>query len=214
MNKGIKREVDISQWNRAEHFNFFSTMDNPLYGICLEVDATLAFKRCKNQKISFFLFYMHAMGKALQEVESFRYRIEDGKLFCYDFVELGSTIGREDETFGFALLRYNENFDVFCADASKEIEQVNATPGICLDANHEMNNVVFCSTIPWLRFTGLTHAMNHDPKDSVPRITFGKCSKDGDSFKLPVAIYVHHALVDAIHIGKLVDRFQHYLDCP
>ncbi|MDC1106969.1 chloramphenicol acetyltransferase [Prolixibacteraceae bacterium] len=207
-----RREIDIEKWKRKEHYEFFSKMREPFHGVCVEVDADKAYQSSKTLQTSLFIVYMYALGKAIHEVENFRYRIEDERVYCYDFVELGSTIGRSDETFGFGLLGYDPNFEIFCNNAKKEIQRVQSIEGLCLESNQTLNNVVYCSTLPWIRFTGLTHARHYDYRDSIPKISFGKCSEINGKRTLPVAIFVDHSLVDGVHVAKLIERLQYHLD--
>ncbi|QZT38957.1 chloramphenicol acetyltransferase [Halosquirtibacter xylanolyticus] len=213
IDKKRRSKIDISTWKRKEHFEFFQKMQEPYHSVCVEVDATHAFDWSRDNNRSFFLTYMYAFGCALQEVENFRYRIENGEVYCYDFIELGTTIGRDDETFGFGLLSYDPDYNQFVENATIAIDRVRSRKGICLDANQSLLNVVYCSTIPWLRFTSISHARDYSYNDSIPKITFGKCELDGEHRKMPVSIFVDHSLVDGIHIAKMIERFQYYLDC-
>jgi chloramphenicol O-acetyltransferase type A len=69
-------------------------------------------------------------------------------------------------------------------------------------------NVIRYSALPWLDFTSLSHARMFSLPDSCPRISFGKMTEKGGGRSMPVAIHVNHALVDGIHVGQYVDRFQ------
>jgi chloramphenicol O-acetyltransferase len=44
--------------------------------------------------------------------------------------------------------------------------------------------------------------------DSIPRVVFGKCMTDQQLVRMPVAIEVHHALVDGVDVAKFIERFQ------
>ncbi|WP_268765666.1 CatA-like O-acetyltransferase [Methanosarcina mazei] len=41
---------------------------------------------------------------------------------------------------------------------------------------------------------------------------WGKYYEREGKFMMPFAVQVHHAFVDGIHIGKLADKLQRYLD--
>lgn len=38
--------------------------------------------------------------------------------------------------------------------------------------------------------------------------------QDGDSLKMPLAVEVHHALIDGVHVGKFYIKVQDYLQQP
>ena len=69
-------------------------------------------------------------------------------------------------------------------------------------------DVIHYSSIPWCTFTGLTHARNFKAEDSAPKITFGKMFSKGEKRIMPVSIYVHHGLVDGLHVGEYMGLFQ------
>ena len=39
--------INIESWNRKEHFEFFSRMASPYFGITTEVDCTIAYDNAK-----------------------------------------------------------------------------------------------------------------------------------------------------------------------
>jgi len=51
--------IDTENWNRKEHFDFFSKMASPFFGIVTEVDCTKAYKKAKENENSFFAYYLH-----------------------------------------------------------------------------------------------------------------------------------------------------------
>ena len=59
--------------------------------------------------------------------------------------------------------------------------------------------------LPWLRFTAYTNALPGG--DSIPRIVFGRATREGRRMKMPVAVEVHHALVDGLDVARFFERF-------
>lgn len=43
----MKQSIDITHWNRREHFEFFSRFDDPFFGITTLVDFTKAYEHIK-----------------------------------------------------------------------------------------------------------------------------------------------------------------------
>lgn len=205
-----KTLVNIEQWNRKEHFQFFKKFDEPFYGVTVELDVTKAYKTCKENNISFFIYYLFQTIKAVNETENFKLRIEDDKVYMYETIHASATIGREDETFGFSYIEFDKKFDEFYKIAQKEIKRVQNTKGLEIDIAG--NNVIHFSSIPWFNFTSLSHARSFSFKDSAPKITFGKLNKSENILTMNVSIHVHHALVDGIHIGKFVEKLQNGLN--
>ncbi len=88
----MKHKINISTWKRREHFEVFKNFDEPLFGITLGVDCLAAYKRAKDLGYSFSLYYLYLSMKAANEIEEFRYRIEDDKVVYYYCVGAGPTI--------------------------------------------------------------------------------------------------------------------------
>lgn len=60
--------IAIDNWNRKEHFEFFSKMANPYFGIVTEVECTNAFEKVKDLGVSFFTYYLHKSMVAVNNV--------------------------------------------------------------------------------------------------------------------------------------------------
>ena len=103
----MKTEIDISNWNRKEHFEFFSAFDEPFFGITTPIDCTIAMKKAKKIQIPFFVYYLHKTLAAINSVENFRLRIENKKVYLYDEIDASATIMREDKTFGFSFMKFH-----------------------------------------------------------------------------------------------------------
>lgn len=204
--------IDVENWNRKEHFEFFSRMASPYFGFTTEVDCTKAFQKAKDEGHSFFASYLHKSMVAVNSVYELRLRILDGNVVEFDDIHAGTTIGRADGTFGFAFIHYSKDFDVFNAELQSEIEGVQNTTGIRMNNGELGKDLIRHSTIPWNSFSALLHPTPLDKTESVPKITFGKFSiRDGKKF-LPVSIEAHHGLADGIHIARYLEEFQRQLD--
>lgn len=208
----MKHEINISTWKRKEHYEVFKNFDEPLFGITVRVECSGAYKNSKTLGYSFSLYYHYLSMKAANEIEEFRYRIEDEKVFCYDSVGAGPTIFREDETFGFAYFPYNEDIVEFMKQAMPEVERVKAERGLKFPYAGE--DILHYSTLPWADFTSVNHARRFDAGRSIPKITFGKLTRDAGKMWLPVDVHINHALMDGFHVGKFVERFQELLSSP
>ncbi len=210
----MKSAIDKSTWKRKEHFELFNAFDEPLFGIVTEVECGQALSWCKKNEIQFFHFYLYQSLRAANQVEEFCHRIEDDKPVCYDVIHASSTISRPDGTFGFSFIPYSDNFQDFSHFVKKETEAVAKTPGIRLNKDAKRNDVIHFSVLPWIKFTGLTHARNFHYKDSIPKITFGKFYELDGRVLMPVSVNAHHGLMDALHVAKFLELLSNYLASP
>lgn len=205
----MKTKIDLDTWYRKAHFNFFNSFEEPLFGATVNVDVTIAYHTAKQKGVSFFLYYLHCILEAANKIEAFKYRVEDGEIYLYDTINCSTTVARPDTTFGFSYIDYNPNLEMFVADAQQELERVKGTEGLEL---RPLYNVLHISAIPWVNFTGLTHARSFTFKDSMPKVSLGKVTEVDGKKLMPLSVTVHHGLADGRHVGEFIDLFQQLLN--
>jgi chloramphenicol O-acetyltransferase type A len=207
----MKHVIDLATWPRREHFAFFSAFDEPFFGLVAEVDVTQARAEAQRLGVSFFLYYLYHAMHAANEVEAFRYRIEGDQVVCYDRVHASATLGRPDHTFAFSFIEQQDNLEDFLAAANAEIAAVQESSGLRLSDTTGRPDLIHCSALPWVRFTGLTHARSFQYPDSAPKISFGQVYTDGDTQRMAVSVNLHHGLGDGYHVGLFLAAFQRRL---
>ena len=202
--------LDMETWERKDHFRFFKKFEEPFFGVCVSVDCSIAYEVAKQKGYSFFLYYLYQSLAAANQTEPFRYRIRENEVLVYDTIHASPTINRSKGSFGFAYMDYENDFESFADKAEKEIERVQQSTGLVPAVSGE--NVIHYSSIPWIRFTSLSHARSFSFADSCPKISFGKMELEGKKRTMPVSIHVHHALMDGYHVGQFIDLFQRRMD--
>jgi len=203
----VKQILNIENWPRKEHFHFFRKFDEPFFGVTVTVDCTAGYAISKTEKIPFFLYYLYKTLVAINQIEPFRYRISGEEVFIYDRIDASPTISRQDGSFGFSLIEYNPDFQIFYPNALAEIERIKNTPG--LFTREFSDNLIHFSALPWVNFTALSHARNSAFPDSCPKISFGKMTITSDGKRtMPMSVHVHHGLMDGLHVGQFIDFFQ------
>ncbi len=206
----MKKLIDLDNWNRKEHFLFFSKFEEPFFGVTVKVDCTIAYQKAKEKGISFFLYYLYRALKAANEIENFRYRIIENQPYDFATINASPTINRPNGTFGFAYMDYFEDERQFYETALQEIENVRNSKSLLPAVSGE--NVIHFSAVPWLDFTSISHARSFSHPDSCPKISFGKMTENNRVKEIPVSIHVHHALMDGYHVGLFVEQFQNLLN--
>lgn len=206
----MKQKLDINTWNRKEHYLFFSQMEEPFFGITTSIDCSKAYSNAKELNISFFTYYLHKTLVAVNQIDSFRYRIINKGVYVFDRIDASATIMREDTTFGFSLIEFSENIQTFSENVSKETDRIQQTTGLFTRDFSE--NLIHFSTIPWVNFTSLSHARSFAFPDSCPKITFGKMIEENSKKTFPMSVHVHHGLIDGFHVGQFVTLFQELMN--
>ena len=208
----MKTLLDLENWNRKEHFLFFKQMEEPFFGITTTIDCTKGYETAKQLGTSFFVYYLHKTIVAVNTIEPFRYRIIDDEIYIYDTIDASATIMRPDNTFGFSLIQYSPDFDVFASNAFIEIERIQTTTGL-FTREFPNDNVIHFSAVPWVNFTSLSHARSYTFPDSCPKISFGKMMIANNGTRtMSMSIHAHHGLMDGYHMSQFIDCFQELMN--
>lgn len=74
------------------------------------------------------------------------------------------------------------------------------------------NDVFQFSPMPWFSYTHISHTYSGEKDNAVPLFNWGKYFERDGKWMLPFSVQVHHSFVDGIHIGRLADSIQNYLN--
>ncbi|WP_252249242.1 chloramphenicol acetyltransferase [Clostridium sp. VAP23] len=204
--------IDIENWKRKDHYNFFRQVDYPHFNICGNIDITKFYKYIKENELPFFISILYASTKTANSIKEFKLRIRGDKVIEHETVNPSFTIITDEEVFSFCRSNYTDNFNEFKTNTLKEIEEVKNN--ISIEDEPGQDDLLYITSIPWVSFTNITHPIQMNPVDSIPRIAWGKYFEEGGNVKLPISVDVHHALVDGVHIGQYFNIIQEILDNP
>lgn len=201
--------IDIDTWKRKKHFNYFKNLDYPHFNVCGNIDITLFYKYIKSNNLPFSISLLYCIMKSVNLIEEFRYRIREEKVVVHNIVHPSFTVLKDNNVFDFCYVNYNDNYHTFKNETKAIIE--NSKNEIELD-DEKRDDLIFISSVPWISFTSISHPINMNPVDSIPRITTGKYFEEGNLIKLPISVQVHHALMDGFHVGLYYKYLQDVLD--
>ncbi|SRR6266542_1571622 len=198
--------LDLKSWKRREHFELYRGFANPFFSVTAEVEATATRElSLADGGPSFFLATVFLTLQVANSIEALRTRVRGDGVWVHDQVSITPTVMRSDETFAFARFDPADDFAGFAktgariADEAKRIKPLVVT--------HPDDDLIYHSTLPWVRFTSFSNALNGNA-DSVPRIVFGKCVRAGSRWMMPVGVEVHHAVVDGLDVGRFFEGFE------
>ena len=207
------RWLDLNRWERRETFAFFLRYEQPLTNICATVDVGPTVRFCKERNESFFLTSWYLAMRAVASVENLRMRLRGDRVFVYDSLYVSTTVLREDESFGFCHIPLTQTFREFKAIGIEAIRMARAGSDSLMSLEGR-DDAVYGTTVPWLRLTGVTHAHRIPVQSSVPKIVFGRFEDIRGQVTMPVALEVHHALCDGLHMSRFFQRFEALLQRP
>lgn len=201
---------EISDYYRQEHFDFYRGMASPFYAVTFELDVTRLKVWLGERQYPTYLNLCYFFTRAAQGVEDLRYRLREGRIVLYDRLHPGLTVPAPGGRFSFAYFDYDPDPDAFNRAAAPVLAERSAA--VRLEERPERAWIYF-STLPKVRFTGLTHAIR-DAADVEPRVSFGRFEERDGGLVLPVGLQVNHLFVDGSQVGELVERAQAELDAP
>lgn len=208
----LMKFIDIENWKRKDHYNYFKKVDYPHFNICGNLDITKFYSYIKENDFPFFVSMLYVSTKAANNIKEFRFRIREDKVIEHKTVSPSFTVMTEGEIFSFCTSSFIEGFKEFKNNTLKEIEKVKNN--VIIKDEPMRDDLLYITSIPWVSFTNITHPIQMNPVDSIPRISWGKYFEENGRIKLPISVQVHHALVDGIHIGQYFNIVQEILDNP
>ncbi len=197
-----KHRIDLTRYSRRGLFEAFRDRDMPCFSLTCNLDIAPLLARLRVSGHRFFITMSYILSVAVNQVPELRHRLIDGDLYELERVDPGFTVLLADKTFSFCDAVFHRDFATFCADAERRIAAARARPDHATGDKHHM---FFITSLPWLSFTALTH-----PYDaayaSIPVLTLGKYFQQGGQVLLPLAVQVHHALVDGWHVARFYEE--------
>lgn len=205
--------LDIASWARREVFEFYRGFDKPYFNICTRVDVTRLVEILRARGVSVSLAYHYFALRVANEIEPFRYRLREGKVFVHDVIHGGTTVLLPNEAFTLAYFDYSQDFEKFVSGAGRAIEEARSGDGGFRPRNEDDGRIHF-TVLPWMSFTSFSHARNWGKEDSIPKIAFGKFARENQRILLPISVEVHHALMDGFTVGRYLSRLEESLLNP
>lgn len=202
------KEIDLTTWKRATHYQVFRDSVQPQYCVSFELDITSFLRAVRKRGYSFTFSFVYAVSKCANEIEEFRCRFLEGRPVIYDKIHTSFTyLNRETELFKVVNVEMGDTLEEYVQTAKEtEAAQTQYFTG-------PMGNDIFqFSAFPWVTFTHISHTESGKKDNAVPLFDWGKYFERDGKILLPFSVQVHHSFVDGIHIGKLAERLQTYLD--
>ena len=208
-----KRIIDPEHWDRREYFEHFAALDDPFFDITVETDVTRLYDRAKAGNDWFYARYLHAVLRAVNEIEELRYRIDgQGRIVLFDRIHLSPTVGREDGTFGFGRFDYAPDYETFRLGARRETDRVQAGTGLMKRSGPMRINTIHSTALPWLRFSSLAHPGDRGHRHGIVSMATGMVENRNGRRTMPLQFSIHHGFADGRHAGLLFEKIQRYFD--
>lgn len=203
--------IDQNAWERKEHFDFFSGEGvSPLYDVTTQLDVTHFYRYVKHNQLSFYYGLIAATTEVMNQIENFRYKIRGKEVVSLErLIPSFTDLKADSELFHIVTLDFQGSIKEFSDEAKRvSAEQQAYFP----TSEYQQDTMIQFSCLPWFSFTNLGNELNLDRDDSIPKVTWGKFEQVEKRLLLPYSIQVNHRLIDGVHLGKLINQLQNYLD--
>lgn len=198
--------IDMDQYARRSHFNYFRSLPYPYVGVTVNVDVGALLTFCREHGFSFYLMFLHASALAADGVRELRQRIRDGGIIEYSECPTSHTELLKNGTYCYCTLHHHMPLRDYLQQAEAARQACRAKGNIEEDADVE--SMVFISSLPWLHYSALMQPVAGGD-ESNPHITWGKYEEDSSGkVLLPVTLLAHHALVDGIHLAQFYKNLE------
>ena len=200
--------IDVSTWDRAMHCEVFRNSTQPQYCVTFELDVTNFLQKIKKKNISFTFSFVYAVTKCANEIEAFRCRFVEGKPAIFETINTSFTyLNKDTELFKVVNVPMQEKMEDYVVLA-KETEE-NQTAYFTAPM---ANDIYQFSPFPWVSYTHISHTDAGKKENATPLFDWGKFYEKDQRILMPFSVQVHHTFVDGVHIGKLAQKLQDYLD--
>lgn len=200
--------IDEKNWKRAMHCQVFRNSVEPAFCVTFELDITNFLKKLREQKYSFTFTMVYGVTVCANQIEEFRYRFVGGDIVLFDQIDTAFTyLNKETELFKVVNVPLTETLEEYVELAAKTAEEQQEY------FTGPLGNDVFqFSPMPWVTYTHISHTNSGKKDNATPLFDWGKYFQRDGRTLLPFSVQAHHSFVDGLHIGKLADTLQAYLD--
>ena len=206
------QKIDLATWPRREVFSFFSQISNPFYMVSFKQEVTNLVKYCKESQLSFYYALIYLTCRAMNEIENFRYFLQDEEIYLYSQrIPSFTDLKKDSDQFHIVTMDLKENLRDFCQQAT-----VQSSQQLTFIVPYAEENLIYYSCLPWIDLTALTNERDFaNPKakdDNIPRISWGKYSKNQDKIELVISLEVNHRFVDGLHVGHFAEKLTQMIE--
>ena len=189
---------EVENFSRQALFNHYNSFDNPFMYITTKIEVTNLVNYCKIHR-HFYATLGYLITKTANQIDCFKYRAKDGKIYYCDEVFSNYTQMYDDHTIGYFSLpsansyyEYIENFvriqDKFLKDKKYSAEKNMAD--------------IWLSSQPWFSYTGFVPVFSKDI--TIPQFLWDKYEELDKKYYIHLTIMVHHGFADGYHIGEFL----------
>lgn len=193
---------EVKNFKRKELFEHYHSCNNPFVILTTKIEITNLVNYCKEHK-NFYPTFGFVITKTANQIDEFKYRYKDGKIYYCDEIKSNYTQMYEDGTIGYfdipVINDFKEYIDNFLKIQKRFMENKKYS------TENDLNEI-WLSCEPWFSFTSFVPPFNKEI--SIPQFIWDKYENINGKYYIDLMIMVHHGFADGFHIGKFVNLLQ------
>lgn len=197
---------NIENFERRELFEHYNSCDNPFLVITTKIEVTNIVDYCKKNK-NFYATLGFLITKTVNQIDNFKYRYCDGKVYFCDQVKSNYTQMYNDETIGYFNVSFNDNYDEYIRNFLETQNKFLENKDNLLENDLDE---IWLSCSPWFKFTSLIPPFSKEV--TIPQFIWDKYENINDKYYVNLMIMVHHGFADGYHIGKFINTLEENID--
>lgn len=193
---------EITNYQRIDLFNYYHSRSNPFIILTTKLDITNIVNYCKEHR-NFYATFGYLITKTANNIDAFKYRYDNGKIYYCDELRTGYTKILKDDNIGFFNMPFIEVFDEYINEYLK-IEEKFMENGSNFFKKYI--NEIWLSCAPWFSFNSLIPPF--DKEVTIPQFIWDKYESVNDKYFVNLMIMVHHGFADGYHVGQFINNLQ------
>lgn len=209
------KEIDLENWERKSHYEWFSSFADPSVAYDVKMNITKVLSFCKEKKMSSFSVIMYVICNCINGNKAMRLRVLDDKVYEVEKANVAYTIMVNDTCFVNCRADMKNGFYAYLDDIENNKKKYNNSNYVQDEYNStSVIDDIYCSCTPWLNFVSVKQPIpDKNPENkAIPRACWGKYYNEGDSVFMTLNITANHALVDGLDISNVFNKIQDTFD--
>lgn len=199
--------VNRQTWERAEHFDHYLKVPCT-YSVTTDIEISAVLKTVKANGGKLYPKLIHLITALVNQHSEFRMSLLEGELVIWETVNPSYTIFHpENDTFSAIWTEYNKDYQRFLANYQEDQRLFSQKLGLFTKPQLPLNHINI-SSLPWVEFKGFNLTIEANSQYLAPIFTMGRFRQEGAQVWLPLAIQVHHAVIDGFHVSRFINELQ------
>ena len=204
----MRKEININEWERKGHFEYYSRCATPHYCVAFNIDVTNLLQFTRKNNISFYYSLIYLCTQSINEIDEFLLETENNKVYKIDRrVPCFTDLMKDATSFHMVSLACEGDIIEYATKAREESRR-NPLSVYALEGLRESQIIYSC--IPWADITMCSNERDYtDPNlkdDTAPILVWGKYTEQNGKYMINMTLDVNHRFIDGYFVGQFVQK--------